>query len=88
VQATEARELLAAAQAAGLGIEVVPFNTPAADAAIAAHGPGAVRLPVVIVGGRYCLQRPTFSAVLECLKVLRGTRCTLPAGCVVLGASG
>ena len=55
-----------------------------ADAALAARGPGNVRLPLAIVAGRYSLQRPALDAVLECIEVLRGTRQTLPAGCVEL----
>jgi hypothetical protein len=38
----------------------------------------------VIVGGRYCLQRPIFTDVLVCIEVLRGTRRKLPARCAAL----
>jgi hypothetical protein len=84
MQAREARELALAAEAVGLAVHPLPLGSPLADAALAAHGPGSVRLPLAIVAGRYSLQRPRFAAVLECLEVLRGTRQTLPAGCVVL----
>jgi len=84
MQAREARELALAAQAVGLAVRPLAFGSPLADAAFAAHGPGSVRLPLAIVAGRYSLQRPAFSAVLECIEVLRGTRQTLPATCVVL----
>jgi hypothetical protein len=87
MQAREARELALAAEAVGLVVHAVPFGNPLADAALAAHGPGSVRLPLAIVGGRYSLQRPRFAAVLECIEVLRGTRQTLPAGCVVLAST-
>jgi hypothetical protein len=39
------------------------------------------------VVGRYSLQGPTFGAALECIEVLRGTRQTLPAGCVELSST-
>jgi hypothetical protein len=42
---------------------------------------------LAIVAGRYSLQRPAFGAVLECIKVLRGPRQTLPAGCVVVAST-
>jgi hypothetical protein len=88
LQAHEARELVLAAEAAGLAVRPLAFGSPLADAALAAHGPGSVRLPLAIVAGRYSLQRPTFGAVLECLEVLRGNRHTLPAACVVLSEPG
>ena len=84
MQAREARELALAAGALGLVIRPLAFRTPLAEAAVAAHGPGSVRLPLAIVAGRYSLQRPAFGALLECIEVLRGTRQTLPASCVVL----
>jgi hypothetical protein len=84
MQAREARELALAAEAVGLVIHPLAFGSPLADAAFAAHGPGSVRLPLAIVAGRYSLQRPGLAAVLECIEVLRGTRQSLPAGCVVL----
>jgi hypothetical protein len=83
-QAHEARELALAADAVGLAVRPLAFGSPLADAALAAHGPGNVRLPLAIVAGRYSLQRPAFAAVLECIEVLRGTRQALPAACVVL----
>jgi hypothetical protein len=84
MQAREARELAVAAEAAGLAVRPLAFGSPLADAALAAHGPGSVRLPLAIVGGRYSLQRPALDAVLECLDVVRGSRRPLPAMCVVL----
>jgi hypothetical protein len=87
MQAREARELALAADAVGLAVRPLEFGTPLADAALAAHGPGSVRLPLAIVAGRYSLQRPTFRAVLECIEVLRGSRRTLPAACVVLASA-
>jgi hypothetical protein len=87
MQATEARELAVAAEAVGLAVRLLAFGSPLADAALAAHGPGSVRLPLTIVAGRYSLQRPAFGTVLECIEVLRGTRQTLPAGCVLLAST-
>jgi hypothetical protein len=87
IQAREARELALAADALGLAVRPLEFGTPLADAALAAHGPGSVRLPLAIIAGRYSLQRPAFGAVLECIEVLRGTRQTLPAACVVLASA-
>jgi hypothetical protein len=84
MQAREARELALAAAAVGLVVRPLAFGSPLADAAIAAHGPGSVRLPLAIVAGRYSLERPMFDTVIECIEVLRGTRQTLPAGCVGL----
>ena len=87
MQAREARELAHAAEAVGLAVRPLAFGSPLADAALAAHGPGSVRLPLAIVAGRCSLQRPAFRAVLECIEVLRGTRQTLPAACVVLAST-
>ena len=87
MQAREARELALAADAVGLAVRPLAFGSPLADAALAAHGPGSVRLPLAIVAGRYSLQRPAFGAVLECIEMLRGTRQTLPAACVVLAST-
>lgn len=84
MQAREARELALAAEAAGLAVRPLAFGSPLADAALAAHGPGSVRLPLAIVAGCCSLQRPAFDAVLECIEVLRGTRQTLPSTCLVL----
>lgn len=84
IQASEARELVQAAEVAGLAVRPLAFGSPLADAALAAHGPGSVRLPLVIIGGRYSLQRPALGAVLECMDVVRGSRQILPAACVVL----
>jgi hypothetical protein len=80
----EARELASAAEAVGLAVRPLAFGSPLADAALAAHGPGSVRLPLAIIAGRYSLQRPALGDVLECIEVLRGTRQRLPAACVVL----
>ena len=87
MQAREARELAVAAEAVGLAVRPLAFGSPLADAALAAHGPGSVRLPLAIVAGRYSLQRPAFRAALECIEVLRGTRQTLPTACVVLAST-
>lgn len=84
MQAREAHELTRAAEAAGLAVRPLAFGSPLADVALAAHGPGSIRLPLAIVAGRYSLQRPALGAVLECIEVLRRTRQTLPAGCVVV----
>jgi hypothetical protein len=84
MQAREARDLALAAEAVGLAVHPLPFGSPLADEALAAHGPGSVLLPLAIIAGRYSLQRPAFAAVTECIEVLRGTRQTLPRGCVVL----
>ena len=84
MQGREAEELARAAEAVGLAVRPLAFGSPLADAALAAHGPGSVRLPLAIVAGRYSLQRPAIGAVLECIEVLRGTRQTPPPGCVVL----
>jgi hypothetical protein len=86
MQAREALELALAAEAVGLVVRPLAFGSPLADAAFSAHGPGSIRLPLVIVAGRYSLQRPAFGAVLECIEVLRGTRQTLPRACVVLAS--
>jgi hypothetical protein len=87
MQTREARELALAAEAAGLVVRPLGFACPLADAALAVHGPGSVRLPLAIVAGRYSLQRPAFDDVLECVEVLRGTRQTLPAACVGLAST-
>jgi hypothetical protein len=84
MQTREARELALAAEAVGLAVRPLAFGSPLADAALASHGPGNVRLPLAVVAGRYCLQRPAFGDVLQCIEVLRGTRQTLPAGCSTL----
>ena len=84
MQAREARELALAAEEVGLAVRPLAFGSPLADAALASHGPGNVRLPLAVVAGRYCLQRPAFGDVLQCIEVLRGTRQTLPAGCSTL----
>jgi hypothetical protein len=87
IQTREGRELADAAQAVGLAVRPLGFGSPLADAALAAHGPGSVHLPLAIVAGRYSLQRPALSAVLACIEVLRGARQTLPATCVVLAST-
>ena len=84
MHAREARELALAAEEVGFAVRLLAFGSSPADAAFAAHGPGSVRLPLAIIAGRYSLQRPAFGTVLECIEVLRGTRQTLPAACVVL----
>lgn len=86
MQTREARELALAAEAIGLAVRPLAFGSPLADAALAAHGPGSVSLPLAIVAGRHSLQRPAFGVVLECIEVLSGTRKALPAGCVALGS--
>jgi hypothetical protein len=88
METREARELAHAAARAGLAVRPLAFGSPLADAALAAHGPGNVSLPLAIVAGRYSLQRPALSAVLECIEVLSGTRQTLPSACVVLASTG
>jgi hypothetical protein len=87
MQAREARELAVAAEAVGLAVRPLAFGSHLADAALAAHGPGSVRLPLAIVAGRYSLQRPALGAVLECIEVVRGTREMLPAACVMLAST-
>jgi hypothetical protein len=84
MHASEAHDLVLAAEAVGLAVRPIAFGSLLAEAALAAHGPGSVRLPLAIVAGRYSLQRPAFGAVLECIEVLHGTRQALPAACVLL----
>jgi hypothetical protein len=88
MQTREACELARAAEAVGLAVRPLGFGSPLADAALAAHGPGSVRLPLAIVARRYSLQRPAFGAVLDCIEVLRGTSQALPAACVMLALDG
>jgi len=87
METREARELALAAEAAGLAVRPLAFGSTLAGAALAAQGPGNVRLPLAIVAGRYTLQRPAFDAVLECVEVVSGTRQSLPRACVVLAAT-
>src|SRR6476646_881595 len=87
METREARELARAAEAAGLAVRPLAFGSRLADEALAAHGPGSVSLPLAIVAGRYSLQRPALSAVLECIEVLSGTRQTLPSACVALACT-
>jgi hypothetical protein len=54
MQAREARELALAAEAIGHAVRALEFGRALADAALAAHGPGRIRLPLAIVAGRYC----------------------------------
>jgi hypothetical protein len=82
--AREARELARAAEEAGLAVRPLAFGSALADAALAAHGPGSVRLPLVIIAGRYSLQRPALGDVIKCIEVLRGNRQMIPAACVVV----
>jgi len=81
----EGQELASAAAAAGLTLRWLDFDSAEAQAAIAAQAPGAVRLPLVIVGGRYTLQRPRANAVSACVAALRTGDRTVPAGGVALG---
>ena len=83
-RSAEALELCAAATAAGLRIRPIGFESPVAEAAMTAFGPGSVRLPLVIVGGRYALERPDFADVLECVDLQRGADRALPPRCAVL----
>ncbi len=87
METREARELARAAEAAGIAVRPLAFGSRLADEALAAHGPGSVSLPLAIVAGRYSLQRPALSAVLECIEVLSGTRQTLPGACVALACT-
>ena len=80
----EGHELTAAAAAAGLSVRWLNFASAKAQAAIAAQGSAAVRLPLVIVGGTYTLQRPPFTHVSECLAALRAGDGTPPAGAVAV----
>jgi len=56
-----------------------------AQAAIVAQGPATVRLPLVIVGGVYSLQRPPFTAVSACLAALRAGDDAVPVGAIPVG---
>lgn len=67
----EGRGLTASAAAAGLSVRWLDFASAEAQAAIAAQGPGAVRLPLVLVGDTHTLQRPRFAAVSACLAALQ-----------------
>ena len=87
METREARELALAAAGVGLTVRPLAFGSALADAALAAHGPGSVRLPLAIVAGRYSLQRPALSAVLECIEALSGTRQGLPSACVALACT-
>ena len=77
----EARGLVGAAADAGLRVRWLAFDSPSAQAALAAHGPGSVRLPLVIVAGRYCFQQPAFEEIAACLATVRG-------GFAVTGSTG
>ncbi len=81
----EGRELTTAATAAGLSVRCLDFASAEAQAAIAAQGPAAVQLPLVIVDGTYTLQRPKFTAVNACLAALRAGDSTVPAGAIRVG---
>lgn len=78
----EARNLADAAADAGLRIRRLDFAGTAGQAAFAAQGPGSVRLPLVIVGGRYSLQQPRFVEVEACVEMLNTGGTDLPPGCV------
>jgi len=81
----EGHELTTAATAAGVSVRWLDFASAEAQAAIAAQGPAAIQLPLVIVGGTYTLQRPTFSAVNACLAALRAGDSTVPVGAIRVG---
>jgi hypothetical protein len=78
----EAQQLTEAAIAAGLRVRWLSFSGVSAQAAFAAHGPGSVRLPLVVVGGRYCLQRPQFDEIVRCVQMIGTGEENLPPGCV------
>ncbi len=78
----EGHELTVAAAAAGLNVRWLDFASEDAQAAIAAQGGGAVRLPLVIVGGTHTLQRPPFTAVSACLAALRAGDGALPVDAI------
>jgi hypothetical protein len=80
----EGRELAAAASAGGVNVRWLGFDSTKAQAAIAAQGPGAVHLPLVIVDSSYTLQRPPSTAVSGCVRALRAGDSTPPAGAVAL----
>ena len=80
----EGNELTAAAAAAGLSVRWLDFAGAEAQAAIAAQGRGTIRLPLVIVGGTYTLQRPPFTAVSACLAALRSGDGAVPDGAIAL----
>jgi len=66
----EGHKLTAAAGSIGISVRWLDFASEEAQAAIAAQGPGAVRLPLVILRGNRMLQRPQFSEVSACLAAL------------------
>jgi hypothetical protein len=76
----EARVLTKAALEVGLRVGWMPLDSAFGQAALAAHGPGSVRLPLVIVGGRYCLQKPSFTEIEDCLETFRAGRADLTTG--------
>jgi hypothetical protein len=78
----EGQVLTADAAAAGIRVRWLDLASAEAQAAIAAQGPGAVRLPLVIVGGTYTLERPPFAAIVACLVALRSSASMLPAGAI------
>lgn len=80
----EGRQLVAGAAAAGLTVRWLSFDSMAARSALAAQGPGAVRLPLAIVGGTYTLQRPEWTALRACVSAMRTGDHTLPTGAVSL----
>jgi len=80
----EGQELTVAATAAGLAVRWLDFASAEAQAAIAAQGPGPVRLPLVIVGDTYTLQRPPFTSVSACLAALRSGDSSPPPGAIPL----
>jgi hypothetical protein len=78
----EARNLTESAADAGLRIRWLTFDGAAAQAALAAHGPGSVRLPLVIVANSYCFQQPQFQQIEACLDTLAVGSPELPPDCV------
>jgi hypothetical protein len=81
----EARELARAAVAAGLTARWLPFASAKGQAALAAQGPSAIGLPLVIIGDRYSRQCPVFPAVSACLAAVGSGEEVLPDGVTVLG---
>jgi hypothetical protein len=67
----EAHELTRATLAASLTVLWLEFASERGQAALAAQGRGAIRLPLVIIGDTYSLQRPPFTAVSACLAALQ-----------------
>src|SRR5262249_23758536 len=81
----EGHNLTAAATAAGVSVQWLDFASEEAQAAIADQGPGAVRLPLVIVDGTYTLRRRCSPAVSACRAALRSGNSPLPVGGRLVG---